>query len=142
MENTDNHANQSSQAATLITRALQVQKRSVRAYEIIANTAPAAKERDLLLSIRREERRHYYLLEGIYEELTGQAYNPSRQGLSLPRHYQDMLKTALCDKLAAIDFYEELRGHIDCVRNQLLLELILDEQKEHAKILAVLYDQC
>jgi len=122
-------------------RALQAQKRAVRAYEIIANAAPAAKERELLLGIRREERRHYYLLEGIYEDMAGQAFSSSRVALSLPRNYHDMLKSSLCDKLAGIDFYEQLREEIGCVKNQVLMDLILREQKEHARILAALYDQ-
>ena len=129
------------QTVALVSQALQVQKRSVRAYEIIAASAPNVGARDLLLGIRREERRHYYLLEVIYEEQTGQAYMVQRPSLSLPRQYSDMLKTALCDKLAAIDFYENLREQIACQKNQMLVEWIISEQKEHARILAALYDQ-
>lgn len=129
------------QTLAALGKALQVQKRAVRSYEIIANAAPTQRERELLLSIRREERRHYYLLEGIYEEVSGQAWQAGRLALSLPRRYQDMLKTALCDKLASIDFYEELRALLQCSKQQMLLDLILTEQKEQARILAALYDQ-
>lgn len=129
------------QAVMLISQALLVQKRSVRTYEIIASAAPTIGERELLLGIRREERRHYYLLEGIYEEQTGQAYMAQRPSLSLPRQYSDMLKTALCDKLAAIDFYENLQEQIACQKDQMLVALIISDQKEHARILAALYDQ-
>ena len=129
------------EAAKLVSRALQVQKRSVKAYEIIAAAAPGSKERELLLGVRREERRHYYLLEGIYEDMTGEPFAPARSALSLPRQYHDMLKTALCDKLAAIDFYEDLQEKLSCLKNQMLLELIVSDQKEHARLLAALYDQ-
>ncbi|MDO4732826.1 MAG: hypothetical protein Q4B50_04845 [Bacillota bacterium] len=127
--------------SALLNQALYLQKRSVRIYEFIARAAPGEKERELLQGIRREERRHYYMLEGIYEELTDQAFHPERVSFSLPRFYQDMLRTALCDKLAAIDFYEDLLQQIHCGKKQVFLQLLIEEQKEHARILAALYDR-
>jgi len=125
----------------LLNQALMGQKRAVRCYELIAAAAPDFRDKELLLAIRREERRHYYLLEGVYEDICGHAYNPPRVSLSLPRVYVQMLKTALCDKLAAIDFYEALLPELHCVKNQELLTMILSDQKEHARILVAIYDR-
>ncbi len=120
---------------------LQAQRRAVRVYEILAAAAPNRRERELLLGVRREERRHYYFLEAIYEDLSGQGPVPPRVALSLPRQYPEMLKTALCDKLAAIDFYQALREKIRCGKNQQLMDFLLAEQKEQARLLAALYDR-
>lgn len=126
----------------MLSQALLGQKRAVRYYELLAAAAPDARDRQLLLTIRREERRHYYLLEGVYEDISGQAYSAPRLSLAMPRQYGQMLKTALCDKLAAIDFYEALQNSLHCVKNQELLTLIVSDQKEHARILVAIYDRC
>ncbi len=125
----------------LLSQALMGQRRAVRCYELIAAAAADPRDKDLLLAIRREERRHYYLLEGMYEDICGHAYHQTRVSLSLPRVYGQMLKTALCDKLAAIDFYEALLPELQCVKNQELLAMIISDQKEHARILVAIYDR-
>jgi hypothetical protein len=123
----------------MINQAMQVQRRSVRIYELIAAAAYNAKDKELLHTIRREERRHYYFLEGIYEDLTGLTIEPQRATLSLPKHFPDMLKTAICDKLEVIDHMESIRSEMNCVRQKELMSLIISDQKEHARILAAIY---
>ena len=127
--------------AQWFTEALLLQKRSVRALGLITAAAQLRQDKDLLAAIRREERRHYYLLEGIYEETTGKPFAANRAALSLPKNYPDMLRTAICDKLAAIDFYEELIINVKCVRQKELLVIIISDQKEHARILASIYSR-
>ncbi len=129
------------QLAELLARALTNERRAIRVDELLAAAAGSRRERELLQAIRREERRHYYLLEGIYEDMTGEEYHGGRLSLSLPRRYDDMLKAAMADKLAAVDFYSELIGQIGCVRNKQFVETILCDQKEHIRLLAALYDR-
>ncbi|NLF80786.1 MAG: hypothetical protein GX572_06310, partial [Clostridia bacterium] len=88
---------------TMIFSAMQAQRRSVRVYELMANAAGDARDKEMLRTIRREERRHYYFLEGIYEDLTGEGAQPQKVAISLPKNFVDMLKTAICDKLEVID---------------------------------------
>jgi rubrerythrin len=123
----------------MINQAMQAQRRSVRVYELIATAANSAKDKELLHTIRREERRHYYLLEGIYEDLTGQGVETQKVTLSLPKHFPDMLKTAICDKLEVIDHMDGIRNEMNCVRHKDLMNLIISDQKEHARILAAIY---
>jgi len=131
----DDHAN----LIEMLNAAMQAQRRSVRIYEIMANAAIGAKDKDMLRTIRREERRHYYLLEGIFEDLTGEAVLPQRPALSMPKYFPDMLKTAICDKLEVIDHLELIRSEMNCVRQRDLLDIIISDQKEHARILAAIY---
>ncbi|MEG1662194.1 MAG: ferritin-like domain-containing protein [Clostridiales bacterium] len=119
--------------------AMLVQSRAVRSIGIIGQAAGLRHDKELLAAIRREERRHYYFLEGIYEDITGKSCPISPAPLSLPKNYQDMLRTAICDKLAAIDFYEILVDEIKCLRQKELMEIIVSDQKEHARILAAIY---
>lgn len=125
----------------MMNTAMQAQRRSVRAYEIMANAAVGVKDKEILHTIRREERRHYYLLEGIYEDLTGQAAAVSRPALSMPKYFPDMLKTAICDKLEVVDHLELMRGEMNCVRQRDLLDIIISDQKEHARILAAIFNR-
>lgn len=123
----------------MLADAMLAQKKSFRAYELIINAAPAVHDKELLRTIRREERRHYYFLEGIYEELTGGEARLPRPAISLPKLYPDMLKTAICDKLEVIDHLELIAQQMNCVRQQEVLSLLINDQKEHARILAAIY---
>ncbi|MCR4962345.1 MAG: ferritin-like domain-containing protein [Firmicutes bacterium] len=125
--------------ADRLRQGMLIQSRAVRALGIMAQAAVNRHDKELLSAIRREDRRHYYFLEGIYEDLTGRACPSPSVSLSLPKNYPDMLRTAICDKLAAIDFYEEWIDDVKCLRQKDLLEIVVSDQKEHARILAAIY---
>ncbi len=127
--------------AEQVLEAMNIEKRAVRSLAIIAAEAVRISDRELLSAVRREDRRHYYLLEGIYEDLTGKGRPSYKAAVSLPKNYHDMLKTAICDKLSAVEYFEELEQQIRCVKQKELLKLIINDQKEHARILAGLYDR-
>jgi rubrerythrin len=124
---------------SMLERALAQQRRSVKAYEMMALAAPGAEERELLQTIKREDRRHYYLLEGIYEELSGHACSSTRVSVAMPKSYVSMLQVMICDKLEVIDYYEKLNQALDCVKQKELMDIIVSDQKEQARILATIY---
>lgn len=132
---------ESNPLSQMLIEAMLGQKRSLRAYELMIAACNNVKTKDVLATIRREERRHYYFLEGIYEDLTGEAAKQTRLALSFPKHYVDMLKTAICDKLETIDFLEKLTAHLNCVKQRDIMNIILNDQKEHARLLASIYDK-
>ncbi len=125
--------------ADYLRQGMMIQSRAVRALGIMVQAATNRHDKELLGAIRREDRRHYYFLEGIFEDITGRACPNSPVSLSLPKNYPDMLRTAICDKLAAIDFFEEWIDDVKCLRQKDLLEIIISDQKEHARILAAIY---
>lgn len=125
----------------MLIEAMTGQKRSVRAYELMVSAANSAKDKELLNTIRREERRHYYFLEGLYEDLTGTASQSLRTALSFPKQYQDMLKTAICDKLETIDFMEQMTEQMNCAKQKEIMGMIMSDQREHARVLAAIYDK-
>ena len=125
----------------LLSRALQQQRRSVRAYELLVAAAPERADKRLLAAIQREERRHYYLLEGIYEEIAGHAFRPPRVSLAMPRQYLSMLQVAIRDKLDTVDFFVKLDAALTCLKQRELLAIVISDQKEQARILAALYSR-
>ena len=125
----------------MLKNALQQQRRSVKAYEMMLAVAPQPPDRRLLATMQREERRHYYLLEGIFEELSGKAYRPERLQLSLPKQYIAMLQVMIRDKLDTIDYYEQLDQALHCVKQRELMAIIISDQKEQARILATIYQR-
>jgi len=118
------------------------EKRAVRALSVIIGAAPRLADRELLSAVQREERRHYYLLEGMYEEVAGKACETPAAAVSLPKNFCEMLKTQICDKLEAIDLYERTLPQLECLRLRELMQIILDDQKEHARVLAGIYQRC
>lgn len=127
------------QLLSQVSQGLLQQRRSVRAYEMLVAAATATADKRLLQTMQREERRHYYLLEGIYEELSGQPYRAAKVALSMPKHFHAMLQVMICDKLETIDFYEQLDQDLHCVKQRELLAIIISDQKEQARILATIY---
>ncbi len=116
-------------------------KKAVRSLAIILGNAYRLADKELLAAILREERRHYYLLEGIYEEVADQAACNLNASISLPKSFNEMLKTQICAKLNIIEAYEDILGHLTCARHQELAQIILADQKEHARIMAGIYNR-
>ena len=127
--------------AKMLATAMAAEKTSVRCYEIMLGATMDIEEKELLTAIRREERRHYYLFEGMYEQSAGKPLQIGKAPVSMPKNFCDMLKTAICDKLEAVEFYEELFDVLECPRDKEWLAIILADEKDHARLLATIYDK-
>ena len=131
----------SDNVSNLIIAAMVTTKRSLRAIGMVSESAPRLADRELLAAILREERRHYYLLEGIYEDATNKPPQINAASVSLPKDYIEMLKTCICDKLAAVEQFENLPEKLACARHSELMQIIIRDQKEHTRILAGIYNR-
>ena len=69
----------------MLDQALQQQRRTVRCFELMQAAAVNRDEKLALSAMQREDRRHYYLLEGIFEELSGNAYKQAKVAIAMPR---------------------------------------------------------
>lgn len=123
----------------MLEKALSQQRRSVKSYEMMTAAAPRGEERELLQAMRREERRHYYMLEGVYEELCGHGWTAPRLSVAMPKGYAAMLQVMISDKLEVIDYYQSLAEALSCVKQQELLDIIVCDQKEQVRTLATIY---
>lgn len=124
----------------MLAQALQQQRRTVRSFELMLAAAAKREDKRTLSAMQREDRRHYYLLEGIYEEIAGQAFRPPKTAVAMPRQYVPMLQVMIRNKLDAIDFYEKLNEALDCLKHRELLAIVISDQKEQTRILAEIYN--
>ena len=124
----------------MLAQALQQQRRTVRYFELMLAAAAKREDKRSLSAMQREDRRHYYLLEGIFEEIAGQAYRPPKTAVAMPRQYVSMLQVMIRNKLDAIDFYEKLSETLDCLKHRELLAIVISDQKEQARLLAEIYN--
>ena len=122
-----------------LSRGMQQQRRFVSAYGAMLSAVPTREDRALLQAMQREERRHYYLMEGILEELGGVPHTPAGTSFSMPKQYMTMLQVMLCDKLETIDFYEQMEQSFPCAKHRELFAIVVGDQKEQARILATMY---
>ena len=123
----------------MLEEAMQGEKMSTRCYEVMIKSVGDAEEKALLASMRRDERKHQMIFADIYEENSGLSAPERPVSVSLPKYYHDMLKTVICDELDAIVFYERLSPVLTCKRHQEIILAVINEEKEHARILAALY---
>ena len=131
---------QRSDQLDMLAQALQQQRRTVRGFELMLAAAARREDKRSLSAMQREDRRHYYLLEGIYEEISGQAYRSPKTAVAMPRQYVSMLQVMIRNKLDAIDFYEKLNDTLDCLKHKELLTIVISDQKEQARLLAEIYN--
>ena len=124
----------------MLGQALRQQRRTVRCFELMLAAAARSEDKRSLSAMQREDRRHYYLLEGIFEEIAGQAYRPPKVAVAMPRQYVSMLQVMIRNKLDAIDFYGKLNETLDCLKHKELLAIVISDQKEQTRILAELYN--
>ena len=121
--------------------ALVGEKMAICNYELLLEAADDFNEKMHITQIHRNERRHYFLLEEIYESFTGDISPEIRSVASMPAEYEDMLKTSICDELDTVCFYESLFSKLTCLRQKEMVATILNDEKEHARILAAFYQR-
>lgn len=121
--------------------ALVGEKLAIGNYELLLEAANDYQEKMHIMQIHRNERRHYFLLEEIYESYTGDTCPEIKSVASMPARYEDMLKTSICDELDTVCFYESLGAKLSCLRQKEMVATILNDEKEHARILAVFYQR-
>lgn len=125
----------------LLQEAIAYELTGARTYPLIAKMAPTTAEESQLEALRRDERRHHIVLVAIYDELTGIWDEKGECALSLPTIYPEMLKTAICDKLSGVVLYEQLAANLSCAHQKQLICQIMNDEKQHARILAALYEK-
>ncbi len=125
----------------LLKEAMAAEKMAARDYELLIAATENQEGGIWLGHILNVEKRHFLLLEDIYQDLTGENYPIKNSPASMPREYPEMLKTSICDELEAVAFYEKLAPRLLCLRHKEIIWRILNDEKEHARTLAGIYSQ-
>ena len=111
-----------------IASAINGEYSAIQCYKKLAQLAPNETERNRILEIRKDEKRHFKLFKSIYTQLTGQ--EPSPQLIEeCPTNYWAGLDASLNDEQNAADFYRRVA---DQTNNPFIKEAFtgaaLDEQ--------------
>lgn len=136
----EDSANRRPEILDMLGQAMQQQRRSIRCFELLIAAAGNREEKRKLSAMQREDRRHYYLLEGIYEEIAGQAFRLPRLAVAMPRQFVPMLQVMIKNKLDTVSFYEKLDDSLDCIKQKELLAIVISDQKEQARLLGEIYN--
>lgn len=90
-----------------IQKAVNGEYRAIACYEKVARMAPTREERNKILEIRNDERRHLEEFSKIYAKLSGRQptyANPQQ----CPDHYVNALEWAFQDEQETVDFYLDI----------------------------------
>jgi rubrerythrin len=89
-----------------ISKAIIGEAHAYNFYQKLAELAPNVQDRQVILSIQRDEARHYHWFTMILSRLGGQ--QPQIPAGELPENYKEGLRTAIRDELEAAAFYQDI----------------------------------
>lgn len=122
-------------ALQLIRDAVAGEREDEMFYDYLISVAPTEEDKDIIRSIRDDERKHFKMFRQIYFELTGQSVPPTKdKEFERPTSYCAGIQKALFGELGAVERYRKIlfalqdRRHIN-----MLTEIITDELKHSSK---------
>ncbi|MBW7452594.1 ferritin-like domain-containing protein [Paenibacillus sepulcri] len=123
------------EALTLIMQAVAGEREDELFYDYLISVAPSQEEKDIIQSIRNDERKHNQMFRTIYQDLTGQAIMaPTDIMFEKPKSYVDGIRKALFGELAAVERYRDIRAGLpDRFYRDMAFEILTDELKHASK---------
>ena len=121
-------------ALELIRKSIANEREDEMFYEGIIAIAPTMKEKDIIASIRDDERKHHQILVDLYQKFTG---NMPMQDLSAMLEapvtdYKAELEKALFGELEAVKKYRKIMGAMPDAESHTLLMSIMTDEIRHA----------
>lgn len=129
------------EALELVKNAVQGESDDELFYEYLISVVPTEEERNIIASIRDDEKKHNRYFRKIYAYYTGENIpSPSNVGFKKPESYIDGIKKAKFGELGAVEKYRDIRAGIpDEYFRDMVLEIITDELKHAHKYGYILY---
>lgn len=122
-------------ALQLIVNAVQSEREDELFYDYLINVAPTQKEKEIIASIRDDERKHNRMFRELYYQLTGQDIPPAPEvPFQPPGSYLEGIEQALFGELGAVEKYRQILFGLEFLpyRN-MVTEIYTDELKHAAK---------
>ncbi|MFK2826166.1 ferritin-like domain-containing protein [Bacillus sp. B190/17] len=118
-----------------VKKAVQGEKEDELFYQHLIAMAPTQEAKDVIATIRDDERKHNQMFRLIYRSYTGQDIAPSEEEtFQQPESYSEGLRTALFGELRAVENYRKIKQCLSgYVYQQMLFEIITDELKHATK---------
>ncbi|HJJ04419.1 MAG TPA: ferritin-like domain-containing protein [Clostridiaceae bacterium] len=122
------------QAINSIRQSVKDEKEDEMFYETLIKQAPTEKEKNIIASIRDDERKHNQILRGLYYEFTGQILPPDTLTNVQPNtmSYKENLEKALFGELDAVVRYRRILGTMPNGNSYTLLMSIMTDELRHA----------
>ena len=122
------------QAIDLIRQSVAGEREDEMFYDTLINQAPTEKEKQIITSIRNDERKHNRILRDLYYSFTG---NMLPQDFSIPQvdnnlSYKENLEKALFGELDAVVRYRKILGTMPSGNSYTLLMSIMTDELRHA----------
>jgi rubrerythrin len=118
-----------------VKKAVQGEKEDELFYDYLISVAPTSEEKEIIGSIRDDERRHNALFRSIYKDLTSmEVPMGNEETFAKPESYLDGIKKALFGELRALEKYRDIRrGLPRGPYRDILFDIITDELKHASK---------
>ena len=122
------------QAIQLIRQSVGDEKEDELFYDSLIKQAPTEKEKEIIRSIRDDERKHNQILRQLYYEFTGQVIpvDTSVVNSNNEQNYKEQLEKALFGELNAVVRYRRIMGTMPSGNSYTLLMSIMTDELRHA----------
>lgn len=122
------------QAIELIRKSVGDEKEDEMFYDTLINQAPTEKEKEIIRSIRNDERKHNQILRRLYYEFTGGILpqDNSKNIANNTMKYKANLEKALFGELGAVEKYRRIMGAMPNKNSYTLLMSIMTDELRHA----------
>ena len=122
------------QAIELIRKSVGDEKEDEMFYDTLINQAPTEKEKEIIRSIRNDERKHNQILRRLYYEFTGGLLpqDNSKNVANNTMNYKANLEKALFGELGAVEKYRRIMGAMPNKNSYTLLMSIMTDELRHA----------
>jgi rubrerythrin len=119
----------------LVKEAVSGEREDELFYDYLISVAPSKEEKDIIASIRDDERKHNVMFRRIYKAFTGMDIpSGGEETFQKPSSYLDGIKRALFGELKAVEKYREIRKGLPMgPYRDALFEIITDELKHASK---------
>lgn len=129
------------EALILVKKAIQVEREDELFYDYLLSFAPSKEEKEVITSIRDDERKHNKFFRKIYAFYTGNSVSsPNDVTFEKPLSYIAGISKAKFGELGAVERYRDIRAGIpDKYYRDMVFEILTDELKHADKYDYILY---
>lgn len=123
------------QAINLIRKSVGDEREDELFYDNLIKLAPTEKEKQIIRSIRDDERKHREILRKLYYDFTGQMLpleGPMSEINRENMNYKEQLEKALFGELDAVVKYRKIMGTMPSGSSYTLLMSIMTDEIRHA----------
>lgn len=104
-------------------------------YDYLVSVAPTQEIKDIIISIRDDERKHNRMFRMIYQAFTGKTIqSPTKVQFQKPESFNEGVEKALMGELKAVERYRNIRAGLpNRYYRDMVFEILTDELKHASK---------